>query len=160
MKKYTTDWRATIITFGILAVCSASIFYLTRNPEMSVLGVIIGLAAWFVFVALGVLFMTVFSYASISERTLKYVWLFFLRRTINIDSITDISDQPMFKVVKSQFRSLYIFYNDKSGDKKWIEFRITIFPEKTLGRLIKDLKNINPNIKLNTYSEKLIKLVS
>ena len=113
-----------------------------------------------VFATSVVLFLTIFSYASVSGKTLKFVWLFFSRHIIDIDSITDINDQGTFKIAKSQFRSLYVFYDDKSGDKKWIEFRITIFPEKTLGKLIKELKTINPHIKLNRYAEKLMQSVS
>ncbi|OGZ43264.1 MAG: hypothetical protein A3J55_02625 [Candidatus Ryanbacteria bacterium RIFCSPHIGHO2_02_FULL_45_17b] len=156
MKKYTTDWKGTITIFAIIAIFNAVTFYWNKNPTLPLLKVIIGLVAWFVFVGFGILLMTVYSYASISGNTLKYVWLFFSRRTIDINSITEINDQPTFKVAKSQFRSLYVFYTDKNGDTKWIELRITIFPEKTLGRLIKDLKAINPRIELNKYSQKLM----
>lgn len=111
-------------------------------------------------IAIGVICATVFSYARIEGKTLKFMYFLYQRRTIDIDSITEINDQSTYKIAKSQFRSLYLFYKDKNGVKKWIEFRITIFPEKTLGRLIKDLKAINPRIELNTYAEKLMKAVS
>ena len=156
MKKYTTDWKGLSIFFFGLAILYAAILFFQRNPSLGTREIIIGLVAWLAFIGFGVLLMTVFSYALISGNTLKYVWLLFLRRTIDIDSITDINDQPTFKVAKGQFRSLYIFYRDKTGETKWIEFRITIFPEKTLGKLIKDLKQINPRIELNKYSQKLM----
>jgi len=111
-------------------------------------------------IVLVMILTTAYSYASISDTTLKFVWLFFSRRTIDINSITDINDQPTFKVAKGKFRSLYIFYRDEKGNTKYIELRITIFPEKTLGRLIKDLKEINPRIELNKYAEKLMQSVS
>lgn len=160
MKKYTTNWIGTITIFGVLAVFNAITFYLNRNPAMPSSKVIIGLIAWFIFISIGILIMTVFSYVSISDNILKYVWLFFSRRTIDIRSITSIGDQATFKVAKGQFHSLYIFYKDKCGDAKWIELRITIFPEKTLGALIKELKKINPRIELNKYAEKLMKSAS
>ncbi len=111
------------------------------------------------FLAVVVLLITWLSYASISGAKPKFVYLLFYRRTIDIHSITEINDQPTYKAAKSMFRSLYIFYKEK-GDIKWIELRITIFPEKTLGKLIKELKHINPHIDLNTYSQKLMDSVS
>ena len=157
MKRYTTDQKGIATFFIILTVLNALILYFNRNPAMSLSKIIVGLASWIAFMGFGILLMTMFSYVSISDTKLKFIWLLFSRRTIDIDSITDINDQSTFKVAKSQFRSLYIFYKNKSNDTKWIEFRITIFPEKTLGRLIKDLKSINPDIKLNNYAEKLMR---
>ena len=160
MRKYTTDWRGLSIFFFGLAILYAVILFFQRSPSLGPREIIIGLAGWLGFIGFGVLLMTVFSYVSISGTTLKFVWLLFSRRTIDINSITDINDQPTFKVAKGKFRSLYIFYRDEKGNTKYIELRITIFPEKTLGRLIKDLKEINPRIELNKYAEKLMQSVS
>lgn len=157
MKKYTANWIGTTFVFVIgLAIWVFGSYLQTQESSFSgnVFPGIELIAATFITVV--ILFVMVFSYAAIEGKTMRFVWLFFSRRTIDIDSITDINDQPTFKVAKSQFRSLYIFYKDKEGEIKWIEFRITIFPEKTLGRLIKDLKQINPKIKLNKYSQKLM----
>jgi len=109
--------------------------------------VIISLVSWF-------------SYAAVTGTTLKFIYLLFYRRTVDISSITEINDQPTYKVAKSAFRSLYVFYKDKNRRTKWIQLRITIFPEKALGNLIKDLKAINPHIELNKYAEKLMKAAS
>lgn len=157
MKKYTANWMGTTLIFVIglgIWVFGSYLQMQERSFSDSTFPGIELLAA--AFITAVILFTMKFSYAAIEGKTLKYIWLFFSRRTIDIDSITNINDQATFKVAKSQFRSLYVFYKDKIGDTKWIEFRITIFPEKTLGRLIKDLKAINPRIELNKYAEKLM----
>jgi len=157
MKKYTANWFGTtfiivvglaIWVFGSYLQTQESYFSDNTFPGIELI------AAMFIIVV--ILFVMIFSYAVIEGKTLRFVWLFFSRRTIDIHSITEINDQPTYKVAKGSFRSLYIFYTDKNGDTKWIEFRITIFPEKTLGMLIKDLKKINPRIELNKYSQKLM----
>lgn len=157
MKKYTANWAGTTLVFVIgLGIWIFGSYLQVQEGSFS--GSTfpgIELVAATAIIAV-ILFTMMFSYAVIEGKTLKFVWLFFSRRTIDIDSITEINDQSTFKVAKSQFRSLYIFYKDKTGDIKWIEFRITIFPERTLGRLIKDLKAINPRIELNKYAEKLM----
>lgn len=161
MKKYTTDWRGITIIFVIAVAIWILGAYLkvqegTFSREAFPMAVLIVAIP----IAIGVLCATVFSYAAIDGRTLRYMYFLYQRRTIDIDSITDINDQPTYKVAKGQFRSLYVFYKDKKGDTKWIEFRITIFPEKTLGKLIKELKRINPRIELNAYSRKLMESVT
>ena len=152
MRKYYTDWKTIIIVFAIgLALW---IFGASGKAEGVVLlngSLMVGIP-----IALIALLSTKYSYVSISGNTLKFVYVLFYRRTIYINSITEINDQPTYKAAKSAFRSLYIFYKDKNDTIKWIELRITIFPEKTLGRLIKDLKQINPRIELNKYSQKLM----
>ncbi|OGF64030.1 hypothetical protein A2Z53_00055 [Candidatus Giovannonibacteria bacterium RIFCSPHIGHO2_02_42_15] len=157
MKKYTTDWKGIIIVFGVGIIGLIFSLYLGVQEGTFAKKAFVGsIAIVTVPVLFAVILMTVYSYASISGTTLTFVWLLFSRRTININSITDINDQPTFKAARNQFRSLYIFYKDETGEIKWIELRITIFPEKTLGKLIKDLKAINPRIELNKYAEKLM----
>ena len=161
MKKYTADWMGTTLIFIIglgIWVFGSYLQMQERSFSDSTFPGVELVAATFITAV--ILFTMIFSYAAIEGKTLKYIWLFFSRRTIDINSITDINDQPTFKAAKRQFRSLYIFYKDKSGVTKWIELRITIFPEKTLGRLIKDLKHINPKIELNKYSQKLMESAS
>lgn len=161
MKKYRTDWKTIIVVIGV----SLSLWILGNYmqvqegilPRDSFFG---GVLIVVIPILLGILLGTIYSYAIIEGVTLRFVYFLFYRRTIDIKSITEINDQPTYKIAKSSFRSLYIFYKDSNGATKWIELRITIFPEKTLGELIKDLKRINPRIELNTYSQKLMDSVS
>lgn len=156
MKKYYTDWR-TILTYGtIVGILFGVTLYWNRNPELSIQVAINAVSAWFIFWGFILLISTKYSYAAISGSTLKFVYILFIRRTIDISSITEINDQSTYKVAKGAFRSLYIFYKDKKNNTKYIELRITIFPEKTLGKLIKNLKEVNPKIELNRYAEKLL----
>lgn len=156
MKKYTTDWRGISITFAVLV----GLWILFASFQAKEGTLLVGSLFMAIPVVIGVLLATIFSYAAIEGETLKYMYFLYQRRKIDINSIIEISDQGTYKVAKSQFRSLYVFYKDKKGDTKWIEFRITIFSKKTLGRLIKDLKQINPRIELNNYTQKLMDSVS
>jgi len=152
MKKYRTDWKIAIVFAIILAGWIISARTQAINTEVFI-NASLGMT---VLLTVITLLITWLSCVFISGTTLKFVYLLFYRRTIDINSITEINDQPTYKVAKGSFRSLYIFYTDKNGEIKWIEFRITIFPEKTLGKLIKELKAINPRIELNKYSQKLM----
>lgn len=153
MKIYRTDWKIAIIfligyiiwVLGAKSIAFSDQVFVNASLGMALLLVVVALL------------FTRLSYVSISGTTLKFVDIFFIRRTVDINSITEINDQPTFKMAKGAFRSLYIFYKNNEGKIKWIELRITIYPEKTLGKLIKDLMQFNPNIKLNTYSEKLMR---
>lgn len=161
MKKYYTNWKAIITVIGAALVLLILSDYMQiregiHQPNTFWGGVLMAVIP----IGFGVLLATRYSYAAIDDTTLKFVYLLFYRRTVDIPSITEINDQPTYKAAKSMFRSLYIFYKDKSGIDKWIELRITIFPEKTLGKLIKDLKIINPQIELNQYSQKLMESAS
>ena len=152
MRKYYTDWKTIIIVFAIgLALWIFGALGKAKGVVLLNGSLMVGIP-----IALIALLSTKYSYVAISGNTLKFVYVLFYRRTIDINSITEINDQPTYKAAKSEFRSLYIFYKDKNDTIKWIELRITIFPEKTLGRLIKDLKQINPRIELNKYSQKLM----
>jgi hypothetical protein len=145
MKKYYTNWKG-IIVIGVI------IFLLTvlgSIPKYSDVAVIKADLFFLIFWGFVLLISTKYSYVDITGSTLKFVYVLFIRRTIDINPITAINDQPTYKVVKGAFRSLYIFYKGKNDLTKWIELRITIFPEKTLGKLIRDLKQINPRIELN-----------
>lgn len=155
MKRYYTDWKTISITIGLgLAIFLFGLYSITQEKGHQDAFINAALIA-IIPISLGVLLATRFSYAEVSGNTLKFVYLLFYKRTIDIHSVTEINDQPTYKAGKSMFRSLYIFYKDNNGLKKWVELRISIFPEKALGRLIKDLKAVNPSIELNKYSEKL-----
>ena len=156
MKKYRTDWKIVIVVAVALAIWILGARAEAVNKQVFI-NASLGMTA---LLTIATLLVTQLSYASISGTTLKFVYILFYRRTIDINSITEINDQPTYKVARGMFRSLYIFYKDKEGAIKWIELRITIFPEKTLGMLIKDLKAINPRIELNKYSEKLMEKAS
>jgi hypothetical protein len=155
IKTYRTDWKIAIVfavglagwvLIGITEAVNTGVFVKSSLGATALVSMI-------------ALLITRLTYASISGTILRYVDLFFSRRIIDINSITEINDQSTYKVAKSQFRSLYIFYNNR-GETEWIELRITIFPEKELGRLIKDLKEINPRIELNQYCQKLMESAS
>src|SRR3989344_4277925 len=151
MKKYYTNWKL-ILMVGIVVFLLIIGDSAPKYPDLVAIK-----ADLFFLVVWGfiVLISTRYSYVATKDSTLKFVYILFIRRTIDINSITGIKDESSYKVAKGQFRSLYIFYKDKTGDTKWVELRITIFPEKTLGRLVKDLKEINPRIELNKYAQKL-----
>jgi hypothetical protein len=152
MKKYYTDWKTIVIVFSVATFGLIALGYGNLSFGKWLRGGIVYL------LLMGglVLLMTRFSYASISGHILKFVYLLFYRRTIDVRDITEINDQPTYKAAKSSFRSVYIFYETRDKAIRYIELRVTVFPENTLGKLIKELKRLNPNIKLNKYCEKLV----
>ncbi len=156
MKIFRTDWRNAIV----FIIAGALMIFGEKSKALNTHVYMVGSIGIVIFFTFVILLITLFSYASITNTTLKFVYLLFYRRTIDINSITEINDQPTYKAAKKSFRSLYIFYKDKNNAPKYIELRITIFPEKTLAALIKELKRINPRIELNKYSEKLMNSVS
>lgn len=151
MTFYRTDWRAAPFLVALLFLLLASGFPTAVSKAVFLKGAI----AISLFVAATILLITVYSYAAISRSELKFVYLLFYRRTIDINSITEITNKPTYIAAHSQFRSLYIMYKDKTGSQAHIELRITIFPETELARLIHDLKQINPDIHLDSYSSRL-----
>lgn len=155
MKRYYIDWKTIVIVsvIGFILLISDSI---SKYPDRVVLSADISFLLFFTLI---LIIITKYSYAEISGSTLRFVYTLYIRRTISIYSITEINDQPTYKIGGNLFRSLYIFYKDKNGKIKWIELRITIFPERTLGKLIKDIKTINPKIELNKYAQGLMESV-
>lgn len=152
MKKYYTNWQGSLVLGMITFFLVISDSFQKYPDAVTIKADLFFALIWGFFLII----LTKYSYASITGTTLKFVYLLFYRRTIDINSITEINDQPTYKAAKKSFRSLYIFYKDKNDEPKYIELRITIFPEKTLGKLIKELKRINPRIELNKYSQKLM----
>jgi hypothetical protein len=150
MRKYRTDWKIAIVFAVGLAIWTIGAAMEAKEGTLATAA--FGMTTLLTVV---VLLITWLSYATIPGHTLQFVYLLFYRRTIDIRDITEIDDQPTYKVGKSSFRSVYIFYETRNKEIKYIELRVTIFPEKTLGRLIRDLKHLNPKIKLNGYCEKL-----
>jgi len=151
MSFYRTDWRAIPLLLAIFAFWEIAA-YSEAVSAHAFIGASVGMGS-LVFAVL--ILTTVFSYASIVGPTLKFVYLLLYRRTTNISSITEITNKPTYIAARSQFRSLFILYEDTTGQQAHIELRITIFPEAELARLIRDLKKINPNIRLDNYSERL-----
>lgn len=78
-----------------------------------------------------------------------------LRKKINVDTITDISMQGAYKVLRGSIKSLYVFYQDDKGNTKYTEIRVGTYKPSTLKLLIDDLKRLNPKIKLDSEAQKL-----
>lgn len=151
MSFYRTDRQAIPLLLAIFSFWEIAA-YSEAVSVHAFIGASVGMGS-LVFILL--ILITVFSYASIAGPTLKFVYLFFYRRTIDIDCITEITNRPTYIAAQSQFRSLFILYKDKTGQETHIELRITIFPEAELARLIRDLQRLNPNIHLDSYSARL-----
>lgn len=150
---YRTDWKtilAVLAVGGVITVAStysAADFTKWLQGSGAFLGAVVAVVGS----------MTAGSYATVSNGTLKFVYLFFYRRRIRIDAITEISDQSTYKVASSMFRSVYIFYNREDGIQKYIELRMGVFPKVAITGLIGELKERNPKIILSEFCEKLIK---
>jgi hypothetical protein len=121
MTKFHSDWKTIAIVigtglamwiFGLYSQEAADgIFSQSTFWKATLIAVIP--------ITLGILLATRYSYAAVSEHTLTYVYLLFYRRTIDIRDITEINDdQPTYKMAKSSFRSVYIFFTRPRKKKR------------------------------------------
>ena len=97
-----------------------------------------------------------YTYLHITDRYLRSVHMLFGRRSIPIDDITHITQEGTYYVLESWFKSLYVYYS-RNGKERVKAINLAIFSEPTLARLLKDLKDINHNIQLDTFCKRLVK---
>lgn len=156
MKKiYRADWKTYAILFTIGFLFMASPLILEGKDKQNI---IVGIVGLFLLLA-SVVLIIVTRYASISDNILIFVYppLFKLYpKKVPISKIIEISRQPTFRIFRGSIKSLYIFYVAENGKTKWIEFRPVVFKEETMGKIVRDLKELNPSIKLDLAAQKLM----
>jgi len=149
-KKYSTDAKAFAVITSIGGLLFLIPAFTTANPLKAVLFVIGLLFLFFLLFAKGY-------YVLLDEKILTNVQVF-IRRSINVDKITDISIQQAYKGIKS-IKSIYIFYQNGHGNVKHTEIRIGTYKPSTLKNLINDLKKLNPKIKLDVVVQKFMEKI-
>jgi hypothetical protein len=98
-----------------------------------------------------------FTYVRIYDATVKHVQLAVYRRAVPIANITKVSQEGTYYAASSVIKSLYVYYIQQNGRERFLHLSMALYSEETLGRLLRDLKDINPKIKLDDYCEKLIR---
>ncbi|TAL49063.1 hypothetical protein EPN83_02195 [Patescibacteria group bacterium] len=98
-------------------------------------------------------------YLSVGNKSACKVDCFVIKKCINIEHIKRISRQPTFNLDKSfgdVYKSLYII-SDSDGKMKYLELPNESFTEETGAKIVKHLKELNPNIELDEQTLILIK---
>ena len=154
-KIYRADWKTFVVIYTLCFLLMAFFAILGGKDNQNIIIGISGLFLLFV----GVVLLIVFSYVSIQNNSFVSVsppfFNLFPKKT-SISKITEINRQSTFRIFRGAIKSLYIFYNAKNGKTKWIELRHGVFKEATMGELVRDLKHLNPLIKLDAAAQKLM----
>jgi len=156
MKKiYKADWKTYGIIFGTCFIFMAFASILGGKDRQNIVIGIIGLFLLFTIV----FFIIVSRCVSISKGILTFIYppfFMFYPKIISINQITEINRQATFRIFQGSIKSLYIFYVSENKKTKWIELRPIVFKEETMAKLVQDLKQLNPSIKLDPSVQKFM----
>jgi DNA polymerase III delta subunit len=154
MKTYkTTIWPLVLLyVIGIFGL--ALIAYSATNNLLHVAKAI-GL-----FASVPTLAVILFGWLTYEEidnnKIIHVVWALF-RRIVDIRDISRISEEGTYYMMQSMIKSIYLYYTNRNGKERFLHLSMALYNEKTLQRLMKDLLEINPNIKLDKGAERLLK---
>ncbi len=149
MKKYKASIKNN--TFSILFILVLFLILLFLTPSLWPY-----VAIMILFLSFGFVLIAKFTYTIIDGNSLIHV-NGLSKKIISITDITELVIQPRFIIQKKQYKNLFLFYKNKNGDLKYIEFRLNEnYLKDTISQLIYDLKKLNPNIKLDTATQQLI----
>ena len=81
----------------------------------------------------------------------------YIKKRLLIASITNITQEGTYYTLQSIIKSLYVYYTNENGKERFFHFSLALYYEKTAQQLLKDLLAINPNIKLDKGTERLLK---
>lgn len=110
----------------------------------SMLGLILVLFGWL-------------TYLKLYDNKIEYVeWLFY-RRKAEVSNITHITIEGGYYVLQSIIKMMFIYYTDKKGCERFLHISMSLYDTETLQQLLKDLLAINPNIKLDKATERILR---
>jgi len=92
-----------------------------------------------------------------SDKHLKHVVFALFRRKVDVQSITRITQEGTYYVLQNTIKSIYIYYTNTKGQERFLHISMALYGTSTLQKLLKEFLAINPNIKLDQKSEKLLK---
>lgn len=150
--KYPSQKILTIIVFSLIGLLWTAVALMEPRSE----DWLTDLSLILTFLAIFVLGFTVGTYGTYSENRLRIVQFFVFRKEISINEITWIGYRPTWKF-QPIARSLYIVQEINGVKCKSLEFKNSIFSEKTLAQITKDLKVSNPTIALDDPAKSLLK---
>ncbi|TAL49065.1 hypothetical protein EPN83_02205 [Patescibacteria group bacterium] len=147
--RYRTDkaWAGMIAVLLLIGIFPAILRQISEGIEPIILLVFVLL----IFIALDNFLGT---YVHISDRTICRTDSFILKRCLEINSIQKISYTPTFIIGRSA-RSLYVA-SEIDHKSKYIEMPNIGFTQKTIVKVVKHLKELNPKIELDENAENLI----
>lgn len=162
MKKYsTTIWPLALIW---LVLFTAIIFFSFLGvKEMGRdLGLLDVISMSFLYIGSIMLVALVlfgwFTYEVITPNNyLNHVVCILFRRKVDIKSITHITQEGTYYALQNTIKSIYIYYTNSKGRERFLHLSMSLFDTKVLQQLFKDILEINPNIKLDKATEKLLR---
>ena len=150
MKKYSSNkniWWFFFV-FGIL------VFLILVIPPDN-LDTVIGALIFLVLVWIIGFIIVNFTYATLNDGRLFYTNQLIFRQKVDVIKIISISYLPTWKIQQEKICSFFIHYEQGLLGK--MEFKNSVFSEKTLGELAHDLKHANPHITLDAKATKLMR---
>jgi hypothetical protein len=151
--RYPIDWRVSLL--GITAVIIGFTIAIISNPTHPELWkFLIIFAVFLIFVATN---YTIGTYGFLDKESgmlSRTDYLFYTKR-LSVKEIKTIYYRPTW-IIGGLTRSLYIL----DVNEKTIEFPNVGWHESVLAKIAGDLRTINPSIKLDKYTEELLKKYS
>jgi len=151
-KNFYSEWK----TLGLIIIIGYSgIVGISFLSDQNLINIIEGLTI----LTLGygfIFFLVKKTRVSISEKKLKFINLFFYRKTIFLERIVEISKQPIYIAASKTFETLYIFYLDKHDHVKWIGLRNAVFSKESMIGIIKEIIRLNPSVRLDKACQKML----
>lgn len=157
MKQYNSKITAPLILLATVIILTLLVDSLNAFEQHRSASTI--LKAWMLAVILfGIFFalLTRFTYLIIDNKRFRYVHMLWRHRWVEIERIIEIKFAPQMIILPS-IKAFYIIYMKDNNDKDFVKIYPATFQGKTLAQFIKDIREINPNIKLlDKMSEELI----
>lgn len=143
-------------TKGIkLAVLILLLFWLVNTfvtiNSNGIKDVIVSSTFMLVFIAIFILAFTKATYIVVKNKSIKYVRMFILRNSVEIEKINKIQKD----IAGGLYTSLLLAYKD-GGKLKNIKIVTLTFKNDTLRQFVSDLKNRNPQIEVDESVNELI----
>lgn len=123
-----------------------------RSIGSTMIGIFVMAGGWLIFCIL----MYVTGKIKIDKKILFYNSGLSLEKRIDIDKIINIYRTPKLKPFDKILEGLSIVYQ-KADQQKRLEINLNLFKPDDIGEMIREFLRINPAIKIDEYSESLIR---
>jgi len=154
MKTYrTTIWPLAIVLF----IGVSLMMFGAYKPTKGIIWTLQIMSPMIILLMVSVVSSGWLTYIKINNREMELVNTKLFRKKADIKKITHISQKGTFYVFENMIRSLFVYYTNDKGKERFMQLSMGLYDEKTLQQLIKDLLEINPNIKLDKTAEKLLR---
>lgn len=155
LKVYKTNW----VPYSVMLGLSGLLLIGSVLPDISSPTAFLDGIFWLLFLFGGITFaIACLTHVSISHQKIKNVD-FYHRRTFSIHNITKIDRAPLYRGFGWGFGyQLFVYFTrDDDGTLDYTHINLNHYKKETTADLLKTLLEINPNIKLDKATEKLLK---